>query len=375
MQVGKSSVAVELASKASPSLTRTSEARLVQRCLILISAPGIAVLATAVQYARVPDTEAQACEFSSLDQRNWVRARVADAPVTLLVPPSSHRSHVMEGALDRQTWTLGGSALRMSVEEDSTKVPHAYNDEPPIGLARLDGRRCVAMLGTRSLHITTYRDALSDKPYRVDGVLPLVRREGILSWLLFGSESPDQKGRDTVLAAMFSLRLDSAGAESSHASTPCAAPTRAGDEATWVWHQLHFAPLWVLGPRTWEWVYTPGEHFEAWGRHSPRPGPFADEAFNYDVRRMPTWQIPTADPPFALVCRTRVAGRVADVVIDTLLTGHSGPGLVTNYSALAYVQIGQDSVLRIAAGISDDPTPPSLFLRMLSHMHPDSVAR
>ena len=47
------------------------------------------------------------CESASIDRRLWVRARVADAPVTLLVPPSSHRSHVVERALDRQTWTLG----------------------------------------------------------------------------------------------------------------------------------------------------------------------------------------------------------------------------------------------------------------------------
>ena len=91
----------------------------------------------------------------------------------------------------------------------------------------------------------------------------------------------------------------------------------------------------------------------------PRPGPFAIEAFSYDIRRMPTWQILTADPPYALVCRTTVAGREADVVIDTLLSGHFVPALATNYRAFAYVQIGQDSVLRIAASISTTQRRPA----------------
>jgi hypothetical protein len=347
-----------------------------QRGLVATCAPWVVFVAIEAHYRHLPLTESQPCESTSIDRRDWARVRVADAPVTLLAPPLSRRSHLIAGPLDRQAWTIGRSTLNMSVEEDSTQLPHRYSEAPQASdLAREGVRRCVVMLGTRALHITTYRSEAMNLPYGVDGVLPLVRRNGNPSWLLFAAESPNQPGQDTVLAAMLSLRLDSANAESSHASTPCPPTPPASDEGTWIWHRLHFAPLQVLSPPEWTWVYKPEEHVEGWFRHSPELGPYAVETFNYDVRQMPTWQILTAEPPYALVCWTKVAGRRGDVVIDTLLSLHSVPRLATNYRAFAYVRIGPESVLRVAAQISDDAAPPSVFLRTLSHLRQDSVFR
>jgi hypothetical protein len=86
------------------------------------------------------------------------------------------------------------------------------------------------------------------------------------------------------------------------------------------------------------------------------------------MRRMPTWQIPTADPPYALVCWAKVAGQRGDVVVDTMLTFRRVSGRETNYRALTYARIGCDSVVRIAAQAMDDSDPPNVFLRVISHL-------
>ena len=138
----------------------------------------------------------------------------------------------------------------------------------------------------------------------------------------------------------------------------------------WVWHRLRNVPFRIEQPADTKW----GQDYrgiENWVRPMVDTETVPPNAYQWDLLRTPGWQVATAGPPppYAMTCRTAVAGHATDVVIDTLgAPVNLGPAHVSAYNGYAYVKIGRDSVMRVRAAIFNDALPPAEFLRVLSHI-------
>ncbi len=363
-----------------------------------------ALLATAVVAAgcaHAPRAPAPfRCRVDRVDVANWEQGEVREAPVALRVPRGTQRYLGLNSAFYPTGWKLPVAAPEDSGSQATVLLADVRRDTV---VDRRDATNAIAQwfapdrthecdafvvrVGGRRMRVTLFetRDSggvshsfhsMFAAPYAVDAIMPLVSTGAPVSWLVLAGRSWSRVGQQRLVSVLTTMQPDSALAASSHPAARCpnTPPVRTAD--TEVWHHFRNAPFRVLQPADVKW----GENFrgvENWVRPATDTEQVPPNAYQLDLLATPDWQIVAAGPPppYYLTCHTDVADRAADIVLDTLgAAGHLGPAHVQTYKAYAYVRIGRDSVMRIRAGIYDDPTPPAQFLRVLSRIEAETPA-
>jgi hypothetical protein len=340
------------------------------------------------------------CRVDRVDVAHWEQVGVREAPVALRVPQGTQRYLGLHSAFYPTGWKLPVAAredsgsqatvLLADVRRDTVVDRRDATDAIAQWFAPDPTRQCdafVVRVGGRRMRVTLFetRDStgvprsfrsMFAAPYAVDAIMPLVSTGAQVSWLVLAGRSWSRVGQQRLVSALTTMQPDSALAASSHPAAPCphTLPVRTGDSE--VWHHFRNAPFRILQPADVKW----GENFrgvENWVRPATDTEQVPPNAYQLDLLATPGWQIAAAGspPPYYLTCHTAVADRAADIVLDTLgAAGDLGPAHVQTYEAYAYVPIGRDSVMRIRAGIYDDPAPPAQFLRMLSRIEAETPA-
>ena len=328
------------------------------------------------------------CPARSVDAAGWREVQVTEAPVALRLPISVRRYFPLQSPFYPTGWTMPDSAradsggqgivLLVDVRADTAHVrdlrdfianwfPRTPQRECDVFVVRVDGR---------PLRVTLFQSrdsggANEDQaaPYNVDAIMPLVENSTHPSWIVFAGKSTTEWGQRALVTALRSLRIDTALAAASHPIQACLTPPDTTNEATWVRHRLRVAPFVVEQPAQMTW----GEEFmgiDNWTRPMTDSDRVPPNAFQIDLIRSPTWQLPSVPlpPPYRITCRSTVAGYPANVTVDTMGAVHVNPADPESYKGYAFVKVGLDSVLRIRASVFDDTVPPAGFLRVLSHI-------
>jgi hypothetical protein len=163
-----------------------------------------------------------------------------------------------------------------------------------------------------------------------------------------------------LVSALMTARTDSVSAAALHPMAACPIPGRPVSEVAWVWHTFRDAAYRILQPAEMKW----GQNYrgvENWVQAMTDTAPVPPNAYEIDVVATPASDVPAAGPerPYRLICHVDVAGRPANVIIDTLsMAPDLGPAHIRAYNAYAYIGIGRDRVLRVRASIFNDTTLP-----------------
>jgi hypothetical protein len=315
------------------------------------------------------------CPTGIINAQSWQSLPLPYGPFGIRVPPGASRNPVDIGwsGIAGPGWDLavavvtipGDHALSASDDKPLNLISHTFANDfsPPIppSIVAIGASYCTDTVAGRSMHIRVYQSRMYwGGPFIADAAWPVTRD----SWLTFAIATRSAATRDTMLAVLRSLQVDSSAAMLALVHPHAACPTWSR-LSPGVWSQRRY-----VGPVT----------FDVPANLKDGPGNFTagwdlpdGSGLRFFIIQTTGWQLPQVvdDSPLLpqgvwVWCQMKLHGPLAEFLVDTNARSSDDP-FAQGYSLEAFMRLATDSVLAIRGftGLTKSDTAAQRSIREL----------